>query len=197
MNYMHGWPVVKGDYQVGSDKSRICVVTLASHFELAPECMKKVALIGPCHTENLGIEKIIANVVANPNIRFILVCGEESRGHMSGNTLKAIHANAIDGNGRIIGSEGAIPFIENIPEDAVRRFQAQVQLIDRIGETDMQNILRIIEEYYGKGDAFSEPPMIVLAGKKKRKRERLEIRGRGDIVISKDVSLDISSGIIT
>ncbi len=196
MSCMHGWPVVKGDYQAGNDKSRICVVTLASHFELVPECMKKVAIIGPCHTENLGIEKIIANVVANPNIRFILICGEESRGHMSGNTLKAIHANGIDDNGRIISSEGAIPFIENIPEDAVKRFQVQVQLIDRIGETDMKIILQIIEEYHNKGDAFSEPPMIVHAVQKKRKREKLEIKGAGDVLISRDVSLDASSGII-
>jgi len=196
MSCMDDWPVVKGDYQAGNDKSRICVVTLASHFELAPEGMEKVALIGPCHTENLGIEKIIVNVVANPNIRFILVCGEESRGHMSGNTLKAIHANGIDDSGRIIGSDGAIPFIENIPEEAVKRFQAQVQVIDRIGETDMKEILRIIEEYHSKGDAFSEPPMVVQAVKKKRKRERLEIRGTGDIMVSKDVSLDIGSGVI-
>jgi len=196
MSCMDDWPVVKGDYQVGNDKSRICVVTLASHFELAPEYMKKVALVGPCHTENLGIEKIIANVVANPNIRFILVCGEESRGHMSGNTLKAIHTNGIDDNGRIIGSEGAIPFIENIPEEAVKRFQAQVQLIERIGETDMKDILRIIEECHNKGDAFSEHPLIIQAMKKRRKREKFETKGAGDIVISKDVSLDISSGII-
>jgi len=193
---MDDWPVVKGDYQVGNDKSRICVVTLASHFELAPEYMKKVALVGPCHTENLGIEKIIANVVANPNIRFILVCGEESRGHMSGNTLKAIHTNGIDDNGRIIGSGGAIPFIENIPEGAVKRFQAQVQLIERIGETDMKDILQIIEECHNKGDAFSEPPLIVQAVKKRRKREKIETKGAGDIVISRDISLDISSGII-
>jgi len=192
MSCMDDWPVVKGDYQVGNAKSRICVVTLASHFELAPEYMKN----GPCHTENLGIEKIIANVVANPNIRFILVCGEESRGHMSGNTLKAIHANGIDDSGRIIGSEGAIPFIENIPEEAVKRFQVQVQLIERIGETDMKNILRIIEEYHSKGDAFSEPPLIVQAVKKRRKKKRFETKGAGDIVISKDVSLDISNGII-
>ncbi len=196
MSCMSDWPVVKGDYQVGNGKSRICVVTLASHFELASEYMKKVALIGPCHTENLGIEKIMANVVSNPNIRFILVCGEESRGHMSGNTLRAIHANGIDGNGRIIGSEGAIPFIENISEAVVKRFQAQVQLIDRTGETDKGKILQIIEEYHNKGNVFSEPPMVVQAGKKKRKRERLEINGTGDVVISKDVSLDTSSGII-
>ena len=44
------------------------------------------ALCGPCKTENLGLEKVIANVIANPNIRFMLFCGTEVKGHLSGQT---------------------------------------------------------------------------------------------------------------
>lgn len=32
------------------------------------------ALAGTLQTENIGIEKIIANVVANPNIRYLILC---------------------------------------------------------------------------------------------------------------------------
>ena len=191
------WPVIKGDYRIGNKESRICIVTLASHFELPQEEMKKVALIGPCHTENLGIEKIIANTVSNPNIRFILVCGEESRGHRSGHTLAAIHANGINESGKIIGSGGAIPFIENIPNDAIDRFRAQVNIIEHIGETNIENILRIIEEHYKKGEAFPEPPMVIQTVKRKRKKEEMVMSGEGDIMISSNVSLDSVSGIIT
>ena len=191
------WPVIKGDYRIGNKESRICIVTLASHFELPQEEMKKVALIGPCHTENLGIEKIIANTVSNPNIRFILVCGEESRGHRSGHTLAAIHANGINESGKIIGSSGAIPFIENIPNDAIDRFRAQVNIIEHIGETNIENILRIIEEHYKKGEAFPEPPMVIQTVKRKRKKEEMVMSGEGDIMISSNVSLDSVSGIIT
>lgn len=191
------WPVVKGDYRIGNNKSRICIVTLASHLELPQEEMKKVALIGPCHTENLGIEMIIANTVSNPNIRFILVCGEESRGHRSGHTLMAIHANGIDESGKIIGSGGTIPFIENIPNDAIERFRTQVNIIEHIGETNIENILRIVEEYHKKGDAFSEPPMVVQTVKRKRKKEETVMSGEGDIMVSSNVSLDSVSGIIT
>lgn len=191
------WPAIKGDYQIGNKESRICIVTLASHLELPQEEMKKVALIGPCHTENLGIEKIIANTVSNPNIRFILVCGEESRGHRSGQTLAAIHATGIDEGGKIIGSGGAIPFIENIPNDAIDRFRAQVNIIEHIGETDLENILRIVEEYHKKGEAFPEPPMVVQTVKRKRKKEEMVMSGKGDIMISSNVSLDSVGGIIT
>ncbi len=105
------WPVVKGDYKVGNPKSRIAVVTLASSINSLPEA----ALWGSSKTENLGVEKIVANVISNSNIRYVLVCGTESRGHLAGHSLLAIHANGIDEKGRIIGSKGAIPFIENVP----------------------------------------------------------------------------------
>lgn len=39
------------------------------------------ALSGTLQTENVGLEKVICNVIANPNIRYIVVCGPESPGH--------------------------------------------------------------------------------------------------------------------
>ena len=38
------------------------------------------ALAGTLQTENVGLEKVICNVVSNPNIRFLIVCGPESPG---------------------------------------------------------------------------------------------------------------------
>ncbi|MDI6640029.1 MAG: tetrahydromethanopterin S-methyltransferase subunit A [Methanocellales archaeon] len=193
---MGEWPIVKGDYQIGDKESRIGIVTLASHFELKPEELKKVAIIGSCKTENLGAEKIITNTVSNPNIRFILLCGDESRGHLSGHTLKALHANGIDENGKIIGSEGAIPFIENIPENAIARFQRQVQIIDRIGETNLDSILQIAEEYSKRGEPYPEPPLVVQTVKRKKRRKTIPISMAKDIMISGNVVLDSSSGVI-
>jgi Tetrahydromethanopterin S-methyltransferase, subunit A len=36
------------------------------------------ALSGMLQTENVGMEKMIYNIVANPNIRYIVLCGRES-----------------------------------------------------------------------------------------------------------------------
>ena len=33
-------------------------------------------------TEDIGFEKIVCNVVANPNIRYIIVGGPEPEGHL-------------------------------------------------------------------------------------------------------------------
>ena len=184
------WPPVRGDYTVVDPHSRICVATLASDMEAFPD----VCMVGSCKTENLGIEKIIINTISNSNIRFILVCGTESRGHLSGNTLLAIHKNGIDEQGRIIGSDGAIPFIENIPAKAIERFRQQVELIDRRGLTETNKILELIDEYRSKGNPFPEPPMVIETRKKKQKIER-EITG-GDIMIAPGILMDSTSGVI-
>ena len=184
------WPPVRGDYTVIDPRSRICVATLASDMEAFPgACM-----VGSCKTENLGIEKIIINTISNSNIRYILVCGTESRGHLSGNTLLAIHNNGIDEQGRIIGSEGAIPFIENIPAEAIERFRQQVELIDRRGLIETDEILELINEYRSKGKPFPELPMVIETRKKKQKIER-EITG-GDMMIAPGILMDSTSGVI-
>jgi len=118
--YDESWPPVRGDYTVGSPESGVAVVTLASQLHVSG-----AAIIGPCKTENLGIEKIVANVISNCNIRFILICGAESKGHLPGDALLALHRNGLDEQGRIIGSRGAIPFIQNLPPEAVRRFRSR------------------------------------------------------------------------
>jgi tetrahydromethanopterin S-methyltransferase subunit A len=184
------WPVVKGDYKVGNPKSRIAIVTLASSINSLPQA----ALWGSSKTENLGVEKIIANVISNSNIRYILVCGTESRGHLAGHSLLAIHANGIDEKGRIIGSKGAIPFIENVPREAVRRFQQQVVLIDRIGLIDPEEIIKLVNKYKDKGEAFQDEPLVVCSPKKRR--TALAIPASGDIIISEEFVMDSMVGVV-
>ena len=76
------WPPFRGDYLVGSPKSRIAVVTLASNLHI-----EGAAISGSCKTENLGVEKIVANIISNSNIRFLLICGAESKGHLPGDSI--------------------------------------------------------------------------------------------------------------
>lgn len=185
------WPPVKGDYHVIEPQSRISVVTLASDMEPLPSA----CMMGSCKTENLGIEKIIINTVSNCNIRYILVCGQESRGHLSGDTLFAIHQNGIDERGRIIGSHGAIPFIENIPVSAVDRFKQQVELIDERGLIDISKIQVLIDKYMSKGDVYPQPPMIIESAKKKRQKVQHDISS-GDMMIAPGILMDSATGVV-
>jgi tetrahydromethanopterin S-methyltransferase subunit A len=97
-------------------------------------------MCGSCKTENLGLEKVIANIVANPNIRFALFCGTEVKGHLSGQTFGALHKNGVK-DGRVVGAEGAIPFIENLKDEHIKRFQEQVEVVN-IMETEDNNAIK-------------------------------------------------------
>ena len=143
--YLDPWPPVRGEYLLGDPGARVAVVTLASTFH-----PRGAAISGPCRTENLGLEKIVANVISNSNIRVLIICGAESKGHLPGNTLIALHKNGIDERGRIIGSKGAIPFIQNLPAQAIERFARQVELVERIGLEDREEIERLISGLTGR-----------------------------------------------
>ncbi len=186
--YEDPWPPVRGDYQVGNANAGVAVVTLAS-----PVFPKGAAICGQCKTENLGVEKIVANVISNCNIRFLILCGVESKGHLPGNTIMALHKNGIDEQGRIIGSHGAIPFIQNLPAEAIARFQSQVELVDCIGLEDIGQIEELIFRYSRLAKPYPEKPFQVI----KRKAAALQIAfGRGDLSFGGRVVMDTSAWLV-
>ena len=125
-------------------KQNACVAVVILNLDYIPS--DKVAIYGSLKTENIGVEKIVANVISNPHIRYIVVCGDDIRGHRSGSSLLALNKNGIDENNRIIGAPGAIPYIENLNNEAIERFQKQIEVVDLIGISDKKRIEKTIED---------------------------------------------------
>ena len=156
-----GWPLVKGDFHSGDANSPVAVITMGSHLDEQGICDAGAALCGSCKTENLGLEKVIANVIANPNIRFALLVGTEVKGHLSGQTLVALHKSGIK-EGRVVGAEGAIPFIENLNDAAIKRFQEQVEIVNIMESEDIGAIKAKINELKARDPgAFAADAMVV------------------------------------
>jgi len=156
-----GWPIAKGDFNSGDANSPVAVMTCGSHLDEKGICDKGAAICGSCKTENLGLEKVIANIISNPNIRFIMLCGTEVKGHLAGQTMLALHKNGVK-DGRVVGAEGAIPFIENLSDDAIKRFQEQCELVNIMESEDINAIAAKINELKGRDPgAFAADPMVV------------------------------------
>jgi len=159
-----GWPILKGEYDVGNIQDSVAVITCGSHLPAGPQLEAGAAITGPCKTENLGAEKVVAHIIANPNIRYFIVTGAEVKGHITGQAFVALHQNGVKDN-RIVGATGAIPYIENLNEEAIKRFQEQVEIVDFIGTEDMDAIVAKIKEYASKDtDAFDADPMVIEVG---------------------------------
>ena len=157
-----GWPIVSGDYIAGDPESPVAVTTLASHNEDIPAAAG-AAIAGPCKTENLGVEKVVANIISNPNIRFLVLCGAEVQGHITGQSITALHENGCDPEKKKInGATGAIPFVENIPMEGVERFQQQLEIVDLIDVEDGAAITAKVKECIEKDPgAFEEEAMVI------------------------------------
>ncbi len=147
-----GWPPLPGDYQVVRFQSPVAVCTLnTDHLitELSTGSIKGLSIIGSLHTENLGIEHLIRNLLANPNIRFLILCGEDTQraiGHLPGQSLACLLRHGVNEKGRIIEAKGKRPFIKNLDARYIDAFRQQVQLIDNTGETDPVMLRDLIEE---------------------------------------------------
>ncbi|AKB26943.1 N5-methyltetrahydromethanopterin:coenzyme M methyltransferase subunit A [Methanosarcina siciliae C2J] len=156
-----GWPILKGEYEVGDVKGCVAVITCASHLPGKPVLDAGAAITGSCKTENLGIEKVVAHVISNPNIRYLVVTGAEVKGHVTGQAMLSIHANGVKDH-RIVGAVGAIPYVENLNDDAVARFQQQIETIDLLDTEDMGAITAKVRELVSKDPgAFDAEPLVV------------------------------------
>jgi tetrahydromethanopterin S-methyltransferase subunit A len=94
------YPPEEGRYLRGNDYSPAAVIIILTYDaeEIPPGIEKLVrtgvetgaALSGTLQTANIGIEKVICNIVANPNIRYLILGGPESEGHKTGDAIKAL-----------------------------------------------------------------------------------------------------------
>ena len=152
-----------GEFTDLNPKGSVAVVLL--NIDFIPD--KNVAIYGKLKTENIGIEKIVANVISNPHIRYLLICGDDIRGHRSGKSLVALSKYGIDEQHRIIDAPGAIPYIENIDEKAIERFQKQIVLIDMIEIKDKNSINEEIKKLINKNPPSFGKPYIAIKIKPK------------------------------
>lgn len=145
-----GYPPEEGRYVRGNDYSPVAVCVILDTFDFAiPTELNELvmagvdsgaALSGMLQTENIGLEKMVCNIVANPNIRYIVLCGRESAGHLPGESLLALKQNGVADTQQIIGTRALTPYLYNIPWELIERFRNQIvsviNLLCQPGERD-------------------------------------------------------------
>ena len=135
-----GWPPLAGAYYVLRYGAPVAVCTLNSDrlaLRLQAQAHEALAIVGTLRTENLGIERLMKNTLANPHIRFLVLCGEDTRqaiGHLPGQSLQSLFAHGVDAGGKIRGARGKRPVLKNISAGELQAFLAQVELVPMLGE---------------------------------------------------------------
>jgi len=133
------WPRIEGDFIVGDPGSPTAIAIVGRGEVEIPDGLYN--LMGRYKTENLGIEKMLINLTSNPRIRFLIVCGKEVFGHFPGDALLKLAHEGVDETMRIMGTRAAIPYLCNIPTEAVDRFREQVEVIDLVHPKEVGEII--------------------------------------------------------
>lgn len=155
-----GWPLVKGDYVVGDRRGCVAVVTCGSDFGNRLVAAG-AAISGRLMTSNIGVELIVANVVSNPNIRYLIVAGSEVAGHWPGDAISCLCKYGLVG-GRIANARGPMPYVENVGGEAVERFRRQAKLIEMIDVAEEGRIVEAVRNAVSSDPgAYPGGPLIV------------------------------------
>lgn len=135
---------IKHDYYLGQGKSvAICTLASLSLLEIIakrPDLMSRILVLGRLLSENRGIDVLIRFTLKYPSLRHLIICGEEVKGHRSGQAILSLHANGVnEEDGRIIGAIGPNPFSSCSPPE-IELFRKQVRIYDLIGSQDLKVI---------------------------------------------------------
>jgi tetrahydromethanopterin S-methyltransferase subunit A len=135
---------IKHEYHIGRGKGvAICTLssmdlleTIASNTDI----MSRILVVGRLLSENKGISTLIRFTINYPDLRYIVVCGKEVKGHKTGQALLSLHKNGVHrDDSRIIGAIGPNPFL-TCSQIEIELFRRQTRIYDLTGSEDLEVI---------------------------------------------------------
>ncbi len=134
------YPPEEGRYLRGNDKSPVAVIVIliTDEDKISKDIEELVkagvesgaALSGTVQTPNIGFEKIVCNIIANPNIRYVVLTGPASPGHKTGEAFKDLIKKGVTEKKKIKDTNAMYATLYNLPIEWIERFRKQVTLID-------------------------------------------------------------------
>jgi tetrahydromethanopterin S-methyltransferase subunit A len=143
------WPPHPGDYIVGNPAGTVAICTLSNRdlpVRLIAAEEPAVAIAGRCDTENIGLEKVVLNLLANPRIRWLVICGTEAKGHRAGDAFLRLKERGVDADMRVLESASWRPILKNLTLLDVAQFRQQIEEVNLIGVTELQAILAAVRD---------------------------------------------------
>ncbi|MFH2085883.1 MAG: thymidylate synthase [bacterium] len=151
---IEGWPKLYHDIlRVKDPTSHVGICTLWTEREVVEKIVSDLPynVIGNLYSAQ-GINAMIRNVMANPNIRTIVIWGSEMS--LSGHSLLSFMKNGIDEKRKIIKGRGEIE--PEIPDEVIVEFREKIEVVDLRGRTKDQLIAKMEELSKVKKEPFSK-----------------------------------------
>jgi tetrahydromethanopterin S-methyltransferase subunit A len=170
--FENSWPPYPGEYLVGNPAGSVAICTLSNR-ELPQKLIaatgSDLAIAGRCDTENIGIEKVVLNLLANSHIRWLILCGVEAPGHRAADAFLRLKERGVDANMRVLESASWRPVLKNLTLLDVARFREQIELVNLIGVTGVSKIVEAAHQ-------AAKKPMAALSFQKSSNSDKTASR---------------------
>lgn len=128
---------------------RIAICTLSSIGLLTEilndtKLMNELAIAGRLLSENNGIDEIIKYCIVNKQLKHLVICGRDSRGHRAGRSLIALSEYGITNEGKIINSKSPRPQLRSSYQE-VEIFRNRITIHNLIDEIDLNSIRSYVD----------------------------------------------------
>lgn len=151
---IENWPKLYHDIlKVKDPHNHVGICTLWTERGIVERIVDKLPynVIGNLYSAQ-GINAMIRNVMANPNIRTIVIWGSEMS--LSGHSLLMFMKFGIDEKRKIIKGRGEIE--SEIPDSVIAEFREKIEVVDLRGRTKDQLIEKVEELSRLKKEPFSQ-----------------------------------------
>jgi tetrahydromethanopterin S-methyltransferase subunit A len=130
-------------------------------------------------------------LLANPHVRFLLVCGADSRktiGHLPGQSLVALARNGLDADQPIVGARGKCPALRNIAHATGAHFRCSIEVLGLVRNGEVRDILEATRCCGARGPGAATPfaPERLLTPLAGHAADRMVPDPAGDFVINVD-----------
>lgn len=139
------WPIYfKDKLHIANTKSCVGIVTLWTPMQaILPNLNQEMFCVGGQLYSKRGINFIIRNILANPVITKIIICGANRS--ESAEALMNFLDKGIDENYSVIGVDKS-PIDKEIPLNAINEIRARVKYINLIGNSNYRSIAEDLEK---------------------------------------------------
>lgn len=150
------WPSFLVDrLETGNPDSCVAVCTLWSEKSGINIPSRSFSVKGNLYSGD-GIKYLLRNLLANPTIRYLVVCGNDRNG--SGEELVKLFRDGLDAGGKIKNGRTALD--EKLKKDLVEKVRKNVELVDMRGrEKEVAEKIKSLpsKKPYGKPVVLEEP----------------------------------------
>lgn len=140
---------IRLSYEMGNGRTlAICTLSdmsLLKEIISNKDIMRKIFLVGRLLSENRGIDNVLETIHNFPQMRYLILCGRDVKGHLPGQALISLYKYGTRDNGYIVGARGSNPTLKSTKE-AIMYFRTNIEIVDLIGSRDIGQLILLIDE---------------------------------------------------